>query len=147
MDAWVIEVLKMVFGGSVLTLIFEMVKVYRGKNKENAEVYKTYKEGDELNIHIRTNIDRYVEEKTQIFKKQISDLEKTIIQISSKYRTDLEQYIARISDLEEKFDEQLKRNKMIENELSEESKERANCYELVKAMQKTLQTHENKKTT
>lgn len=138
MPGWVMDILKIIFGGGVISLVIEVIRRYKGKAKESAEISNIYKEGQELNITIKTNIDKYVDERTKALTVQITELEKTIVQISSKYRNDLEKYMQRIADLEKKFDEQSERTKQVENELLAEQKSRTACYDLIKTLQARL---------
>lgn len=144
MPQWILDLLKTLLTGGVFTLAIELIRNLKRKKREAAEVSNIYKEGDELNITIRTNIDKYVEEKTKSFKDQVSSLEATIIQISTKYRTDLEQYLRRMSDLEQKYDAQLLRTKQVEDELNKERQSSFDCARELQIVKERLSQLEKK---
>jgi hypothetical protein len=142
---WILEILKILLSILLGTFGLELWRKYNRKVRESAEISNIYREGDQLNINVRANIDKYVEEKTAAFKAQISELEKTIVQISSKYRSDLERYMQRISDLERKFDEQIKRTQQVEDDLTRETDDRRKCYDLLRSVQLKLNQLESGK--
>lgn len=123
------ELLKIIaafiFGG----LGLEIYKRWSGKKRESLEVSKIYQEGQSLQIQVRANIDKLIDEKTTELNEQIVELKDTIIQISTKYKNDLDKYLDRMADLEKKFDYQLERNEQIEDKLRVEIQERQLCLE------------------
>lgn len=132
--------LAFVFGGFGL----EVFKKWSNKRRENLEQVKLYEEGSKLQIEVRTNIDKVVEEKTKQLNFQISELKETIIQISTRYKNDLDNYIDRMADLEKKFDVQLARNRSIEDKLQSEIDNRENCLEELKKIRSKISDIEEK---
>lgn len=145
MPSWMIDLIKIIFGGGLCSLLWEIYKKRKNKRVEDIEFSNLRREEFELNLSLKTNIDKYVDEKTASFVKQINELEKTIVQISTKYRSDLEKYLTRIADLEQKFDEQLRRTQHVEDQLSRETTDRNDCYELLRSVQTKLNQIEIKK--
>ena len=131
-------ILAFVFGGLGLK-IFDK---YTSKKKEKLENAKLFEEGTNLQIQVRTNIDKVVEEKTKQLNLQIGELKDTIVQISTKYRQDTDKYINRMSDLEAKFDQQIERNKDMENKLTEQIQNRLECLEELVSLRERIQSVE-----
>lgn len=117
--------LAFIFGGFGI----EIFKKFASKRRENLEHVKLFEEGSKLQIEVRTNIDKVVEEKTKQLNGQITDLKETIIQISTRYKNDLDHYMERMADIEKKFDLQIVRNKTMEDRLEEEINTREDCLE------------------
>lgn len=133
-------ILAFVFGG----LGLEVYRRFRDKKKESLEHVKLFEEGKSLQIQVRTNIDKIVDEKTQALNNQISELKDTIIHISTRYRNDLDRYVGRMSDLETKFDDQLKRNEEMENRLGSQIKVREECLEELAEIKQRMNEVERK---
>jgi hypothetical protein len=133
-------ILSFIFGGFGLKIYDK----FTSKKKENLENEKLFQEGSNLQLQVRANIDKVVEEKTKELNRQILELKDTIIHISTKYRTDLEKYLNRMADLEAKFDEQLNRNREMENRLTSQIKIREECLEELSILQQRVHEVEKK---
>ncbi len=138
------EVIKIfaafLFGGLGLKIFDKLTS----RKKETLENLKLYEEGANLQIQVRTNIDKVVEEKTRELNLQITDLKDTIVQISTKYKSDIDKYISRMSDLENKFDAQIQRNKEVEDRLTAQIKDRLECLDELQELRERVQAIEKK---
>jgi iron-sulfur cluster repair protein YtfE (RIC family) len=133
-------VLSFIFGG----LGIKIFDKYSNKSKENLEKVKLYQEGTNLQIQVRTNIDKVVEEKTRELNTQIGELKDTIVHISTRYRNDLDKYMDRMVDLEKKFDEQLARNQEMETRLTSQIKIRQECLDELEDLKSRMNAMERK---
>jgi len=133
-------ILAFVFGGLGLK-IFDKLS---SKKRESLENVKLFEEGTNLQIQVRTNIDRVVEEKTKELNIQIGELKDTIVQISTKYKADIDKYVSRMADLETKFDDQIKRNKEMEDRLTAQIEDRIECLDELQKLKERIQIVEKK---
>jgi uncharacterized phage infection (PIP) family protein YhgE len=133
-------ILAFVFGG----LGLEVFKKFSSRKRETLEHIKLYEEGTNLQIQVRTNIDRVVDEKTKDLNLQINELKETIVQISTRYRTDVDKYISRMADLEAKFDDQIERNKEMEDRLTAQIKDRLECLDELQELKDRIRAVEKK---
>lgn len=133
-------ILSFIFGALGLK-IFDK---FANKKKENLEHIKLFEEGSNLQIQVRTNIDKVVEAKTRQLNSQIDELKETIVTISSRYRADMDRYIDRMADLEGKFDEQIKRNEEMEDRLTKQIRIREECLEELAEIKERMNKVEEK---
>lgn len=104
-------ILGIVFGGMGVAVFNKLV----GKKKESLEVSNLTQEGANLVVQIRTNIDKLVDEKTVKLNQQISELQGTILEISIKYKRDLDGYVDKMAEIETRMDKQSERTEKSEN--------------------------------
>ena len=133
----------------VLTFIFgafglKVFEKFTGKKRENLEQANLYHEGSKIQVEVRANIDKIVEEKTKALNTQINELKDTIIHISTRYKSDMSKAVDRMADIENKFDEQMQRNKEMEDRLTSQIKIRMECLEELTELQRRINEIERK---
>lgn len=136
-----IKVIAATIFGGVGVKVFEKLV---GKKKEGLEIAKLHDEGNTLQLQIKTNIDKLIEDKTKQLNSQIEELSNTIVDISVRHKKDIDNHVDRMADLEKKFDSQLTRNRTIEDELASEVKVRQECLRQLRELQERVSKIEQK---
>lgn len=142
-NLWVIssqfwDVIKIIIGGIFGAVGIKAFEKWTGKKREALEMTKLYREGSNLELQVKTNLDKIIEEKTKSLQEEIVRLSNTIINISTRATSDRKLYTDRISDLELKIDNQIARNKTVEDNLEEEIKVRQDCVNQLKKLQERV---------
>lgn len=144
MTAQNIEVIKIVVGAIFGGFGVKILEKLFGKKKEGLEIAKLHDEGNTLQLQIKTNIDKLIEDKTKTLNTQIEELSNTIVDISVRHKKDIDNHVDRMADLEQKFDSQLTRNRTIEDELGAEVKVRQECLRQLRELQERVSKIEQK---
>lgn len=135
-QAW--DIVKIILGAIFGVFGIEFYRRFTGKRKESLEIAKLYKEGSNLELQVRTNIDSIIEEKTKSLQEEILRLSNTIINLATRATGDRKVYTDRISDLETKIDSQIERNRNMEDDLQKEIKVRQDCLFRLRQLQERV---------
>lgn len=90
------------FGGLGLAIFNKQA----GKKEEAMKISNMSTDGANLLIQVKTNIDKVVTDRTAILNAQITELQKTILATSIKYARDLDQYVEKMGEIENRLDTQ-----------------------------------------
>lgn len=121
--------------GAIGTLIW---KKWQDRKKEALQEAKTYQEGANLTLQIKTNIESLLAANTAKLTGQVRELENTIVSVSVQAAKDKSNYLERITDLEKKMDIHIDRNRDLEDQLMEEIKLRKSCIAQLTDMSKRI---------
>ncbi len=142
-EAW--TAINLVIGGLFGAFGIAILQKIFGKKKEALEITNLSTEGLKAVAELKQNVNELVEQKTAELNKQIRELQDTIIEISIKYKKDLDQYIDKMSIIEARVDAQTIRtekteirNVALEKNLEEEMELRKACILQLKHLQERV---------